>query len=147
MYRNNFGDTLEKVITTPCAILAYRNNVVFKNFKCNPIFVLELANKYFYETTLSNKCTKFSSFVKIAGSNLLDAGNDYNWKNWAPSPIDWIKYNTDASTYTINRMMPISDVGRDNIGHIITKNGRKTWSIPVLVEKTLAIWTTLKHTM
>lgn len=42
------------------------NNVVFKNDKCNPSFVLELVKKNFYETMAYNKCTNFSIFEEVA---------------------------------------------------------------------------------
>lgn len=46
---------------------------MFKNDKYNPSFVLELANKIFYETMMYNKRTNFSICAKVEGSNPLDA--------------------------------------------------------------------------
>lgn len=78
-YKKNFSDVLEKVIAILWA--RKRNNIVFKNYKCNSSFVIELAKKKFYEAIAYNKCTNVSSSAKVAGSDHLVAGENYNLKN------------------------------------------------------------------
>lgn len=48
-YKNFFGNVLEKIIMILWAIWTHRNNIVFKNDKCNSIYVLELTKRVMYE--------------------------------------------------------------------------------------------------
>lgn len=89
------------------ATWTHRNNIVFKNKKCNPTYVLELTKKCFYETIACNGCNNFASCSEATGSNQLDAGKSNNLKNWTPPPIGWVKYSMDASKSTANPIVTI----------------------------------------
>lgn len=57
----------------------------------------------------------------------------------------WMDYNTDASKSKMNPAMAISYVSKDYTERVIKKEGRPIGSLPVIMAKTLAIWSALKH--
>lgn len=67
-----------------------------------PYFCSRIGKKVIYEIKKYKKCTNLSIFSKVAEANPLDAGERYNRQNWTPSPIEWIKFNTDALKARLN---------------------------------------------
>lgn len=64
-------------------------NIVCKNDKCNPSFILELANKILYQSREYKKCTNRPILYKIVGSNSVDAGKNHNQQSWSSPQIWW----------------------------------------------------------
>lgn len=64
-FMKNLDDILEKVITILLAIWTHRTNVVFGGDNCNPCFLVELANKSIYETTVIRNVLTFPLFQKM----------------------------------------------------------------------------------
>lgn len=75
---------LEKVITKLWAIWNHKNNIIFCNHKCSPIYVLEMAKKIFHNTFLYNKDTNMNNQENIVGFIDINAGKIYKVKHKDP---------------------------------------------------------------
>lgn len=65
----------------------YRNRVIFRNIKCNPTHVMELANKIFHETLLYHKRSDLIDVSSMSETNKTDAGKAFKVNYWDPPPI------------------------------------------------------------
>lgn len=53
--------------------------------RCNPVDILEMATKIFFETILYNKSSNFNCLDEVAGFNFINAGKIHKIKHEGPS--------------------------------------------------------------
>lgn len=69
-----------------------------------------------YETKEYKNCSNLPMFFKVARAKPLHTSKMYNHQSWTHPPIEWIKFNTNASEARTNHMTAISYVVETHLG-------------------------------
>lgn len=121
------------------AIWTHRNNVIFWNFKCNHLSILEHAMYMFHHTELYNRKTNMIfQDNNVAGTNHCKQNRSMIKNNWIPPPLNVYKWNNGASRTDLVGSTAISFVCRDYTGTIIHSSRKSIRDCPILVVGTLA---------
>lgn len=75
-----YGNPLEEIITILWAIWNHRNNIIFRNHKCNPVYVIDIVKKIFHNI-LYNKSANLNSLENIIRSKVMNAGKFHKVKH------------------------------------------------------------------
>lgn len=130
-----------------CGLFAHRNNVIFKDDKCNLVLFLSWLVKRYMRLQFYKNCANIPIILKDAGSNSMNVGKRFRHQYWTPPLQHWLKYNTNASKNKTNKMTTISYFCKNTNDRIINKYGLIFGDLPILRIETLAIRKVLKHAM
>lgn len=96
-YNKIVCNPLEEITIILEAIWEQKNSVIFHNYKCSLVEIIEHASDVYHYMLLYNKNTNMNLLESNVGKNLNAKSRKDNAKNWKPLTSDWLKQDRDVS--------------------------------------------------
>lgn len=75
----------------------HRNNIIFCNHKCNPVYIIELAKNTFYSRIMYNITITLNNIEDVASSKVKMEDIHIRLSMGILLQLNGLKWNTDAS--------------------------------------------------